>query len=62
MATRPRFRTGPRPYLFPNTMGREYYLAGTEHAFCNERRPEVFNAPAANLAWERTLLFLEKHL
>jgi carboxymethylenebutenolidase len=43
-------------------MGREYYLADAEHALCNERRPEVFNAPAANLAWERTLLFLEKHL
>ena len=32
--------------------------AGTKHAFFNEDRPEVYDAPAAELAWTRTLDFL----
>lgn len=28
---------------------------GTDHAFFNDDRPEVYNAEAAELAWERTL-------
>jgi carboxymethylenebutenolidase len=32
----------------------ETYL-GTEHAFFNDDRPEVYNAEAAALGWERTL-------
>ena len=32
----------------------ETYL-GTEHAFFNDDRPEVYNAAAAALGWERTL-------
>jgi carboxymethylenebutenolidase len=32
----------------------ETYL-GTEHAFFNDDRPEVYNAEAAALAWDRTL-------
>jgi len=31
---------------------------GTQHAFFNDDRPEVFDKGAADLAWERTLNFL----
>jgi carboxymethylenebutenolidase len=34
-----------------------YDYPGTNHAFFNDDRPEVFNALAASLAWERTLEF-----
>lgn len=33
--------------------------AGTQHAFFNNDRPEVFDAEAAKLAWERTITFLK---
>jgi carboxymethylenebutenolidase len=33
-----------------------------DHAFFNTTRPEVFDAAAANLAWQRTLAFLGEHL
>lgn len=32
------------------------------HAFSNRTRPEVYDAAAAELAWQRTLEFLGKHL
>lgn len=35
---------------------------GTQHAFFNEARPEVFDAAAANLALERSLEFFGQHL
>lgn len=35
-----------------------YIYPATHHAFFNDTRPEVYNAEAANLAWERTLSFL----
>jgi len=35
---------------------------GADHAFFNDTRPEVYDAPAATLAWERTLDFLHTHL
>ena len=35
---------------------------GTDHAFFNDTRPEVFNADAAADAWRRTLAFLRQHL
>lgn len=37
-----------------------FYAAG--HAFFNDARPEAYAAEAAELAWERTLAFLRKHL
>ena len=35
---------------------------GTQHAFFNDTRPEVYNREAAALAWERTLAFLRREL
>jgi len=35
---------------------------GTEHAFFNDTRPEVYDADAAADAWRRTIEFLRKHL
>jgi carboxymethylenebutenolidase len=35
---------------------------GTEHAFFNDTRPEVYNAPAAAAAWDETLTFLRVRL
>jgi carboxymethylenebutenolidase len=35
---------------------------GTEHAFFNDTRPEVYDAEAAELSWERSLEFLRQHL
>ena len=40
----------------------EIYRYEAQHAFCNERRPEVYNAEAAKTAWDRTLNFLGKQL
>jgi carboxymethylenebutenolidase len=39
-----------------------YIYPGTDHAFFNDSRPEVYNAEASGLAWERTLDFLRSHL
>ena len=36
--------------------------AGTQHAFFNDDRPEVHDASASALAWERTLSFLHRRL
>lgn len=35
---------------------------GTDHAFFNDTRPEVYNAAAAQQSWERTLAFFREHL
>ena len=35
---------------------------GTQHAFFNDERPEVYNADAATLAWDRTITFLQCQL
>ena len=35
---------------------------GTYHAFFNDTRPDVYNAEAAKLSWERTLAFYRQHL
>ncbi len=40
----------------------EMYRYEAAHAFFNERRPEVYDAACANLAWERMIAFLGKHL
>jgi carboxymethylenebutenolidase len=40
----------------------ELYRYDAHHAFCNERRPEVYDAAAAKKAWERMLKFLSARL
>jgi len=35
---------------------------GTEHAFFNDSRADVYNAAAAKQSWERTLAFFRQHL
>ena len=35
---------------------------GTDHAFFNDTRKEVYNAEAAVDSWQRTLEFLRTHL
>lgn len=40
----------------------ELHVYDAEHAFFNDTRPEVYDAAAAKLAWDRTLVFLRKHL
>lgn len=40
----------------------ELQVYEADHAFMNDTRPEVYNAEAAALAWERTIAFLHKHL
>ena len=35
---------------------------GTDHAFFNDTRSDVYNAEAARLSWERTLAFYRQHL
>ena len=39
----------------------ELHVYDAHHAFCNDRRPEVYNPAAAKQAWERTLAFVRKH-
>ncbi len=39
-----------------------YTYSNAGHAFFNDSRPQVYNAEAAKLAWERTLAFLAKKL
>jgi carboxymethylenebutenolidase len=40
----------------------ELHLYDAEHAFMNDSRPEVYNAEAAQLAWQRAVAFLKKKL
>lgn len=40
----------------------ELYRYDTQHAFMNETRPQVYDAAAAKLAWERTMKFLASAL
>ena len=39
-----------------------YEYPGTDHAFFNDTRPEVYNAEASALAWERTIAFLNDRI
>lgn len=40
----------------------EIYRYDADHAFFNNARPEVYDAAAAKLAWDRTSVFFDKHL
>lgn len=39
-----------------------YHYPGTDHAFFNDARPEVYSPEAAATAWQRTLAFLRERL
>jgi carboxymethylenebutenolidase len=39
-----------------------YDYPGTEHAFFNDTRPEVYDADASALAWDRTVELFRKRL
>lgn len=39
----------------------ELHVYDAQHAFCNERRPDVYNAEAAKLSQDRALAFLRSH-
>lgn len=43
------------------TVPMELHVYDAQHAFCNERRPEVYSPDAAKLAWDRTLAFVREH-
>jgi len=62
-------RTVPEPEA--RALVERYQAAGKEfeahfydasHAFFNDTRPQVFDQPSADLAWQRTLRFLRSHL
>jgi len=47
------------------SLGKEvefHVYPGTDHAFFNDTRPDVYKAEAATLSWERTLAFYRQHL
>ncbi len=39
----------------------ELHVYDAQHAFCNDQRPEVYDAAACAKAWERTLAFVRSH-
>jgi carboxymethylenebutenolidase len=39
-----------------------HIYSGAEHAFFNDSRPHIYNAPAAQDAWQRTLDWFRAHL
>ena len=45
-----------------NTDATVHIYPGTDHAFFNDVRPEVYDAKASELAWQRTLDFLRSQL
>lgn len=38
----------------------ELFVYDAQHAFCNDRRPEVYDEAAASKAWERTVSFVRQ--
>ena len=39
----------------------ELFTYDAQHAFCNDRRPEVFAPAAAAQAWDRAIAFIRQH-
>jgi len=43
------------------TVEMELFVYDAQHAFCNDRRPEVYNEAAASQSWERAVSFVRIH-
>lgn len=43
------------------TVEMDLHVYDAQHAFCNDRRPEVYDEAAASQAWERTVTFVGTH-
>jgi carboxymethylenebutenolidase len=41
--------------------GMQLFTYDAHHAFCNDRRPDVFNPTAAAQAWDRAVAFIREH-
>jgi carboxymethylenebutenolidase len=39
----------------------ELHVYDAQHAFCNDQRPDVYNAEAAQQAWQRAVAFARSH-
>lgn len=39
----------------------DLHVYDAQHAFCNDRRPDVYNPEAAKQAWDRALAFVRSH-
>ena len=56
----------PGPTRWPHRSQRienEFFVYdGTQHAFCNDDRPEVYDEAAATASMDRTVDFMLKHL
>jgi carboxymethylenebutenolidase len=39
----------------------ELHVYAAKHAFCNDKRPEVYDAKACDQAWQRTVAFVRDH-
>ena len=39
----------------------DLHVYDAQHAFCNDNRPEVYNAEAAQKAWDRTVAFVRTY-
>ncbi len=66
-ANRDQWVTPSKAHHFAETLsalneGAQCWFYEADHAFCNERRPEVYHAQNATIAWNRTLDFFKSHL
>ncbi|HEY8171589.1 MAG TPA: dienelactone hydrolase family protein [Dehalococcoidia bacterium] len=50
-----KLRSAGKPFEF-------HTYPGTDHAFFNDTRPEVFSEPEAKQCWDRTIAFYKQHL
>jgi carboxymethylenebutenolidase len=41
--------------------GMELHVYDAQHAFCNDRRPEVYNPEATKQSWDRAVAFIRAH-
>jgi carboxymethylenebutenolidase len=53
--------TGAQKIKDAVTSPMDLYVYDAQHAFANDSRPEVYNAEAAEQAWDRALTFLRAH-